>query len=84
MIEFYIRIVDFSQFKQGEPVRWGQSITDVSSWSDWNPKDLVRLRMDIGEVDFVQAGNSKEGQYTIKMIKPLYLTLKEGEITKAS
>lgn len=82
MIEFYIRIVDFSQFKHGEPVRWTQAITDVSSWSDWHPKDLVKLRMDIDEVDFVQTDNTKEGKYTIKKIKPLKLTLREGEITK--
>ena len=77
MIEFYLRIVDLSLFRQGEPVEWRQSINDLSSWSDHPIHTLVRIRMPIDEVDFIQLdAGSRSSRFTIIRKSPLNGELK--------
>lgn len=65
MIEFFIRRVDFSLFRQGEPVKWMQEITNLTVWksdkhddsskNEWLPELLIRLKMPIDEIEFIES-----------------------------
>ena len=73
MIEFYIRDVDFSLFKQGEPVGWTQALTDLSPWSDWPPERTIKLKMPVDEVEFVPIDivNPRLSKVNIRRTKPV-------------
>lgn len=73
MIEFYIRDVDFSLFKQHEPVQWTQALTDLSSWSEWPKDKVIKLRMEIDAVEFVPLSPAKDAKHNIKRIKPVVI-----------
>jgi hypothetical protein len=73
MIEFYIRDVDFSLFKQYEPVRWVQALVDLSPWSDWPKDKVIKLRMPIDDVEFIPLTPDKHSKVNIKRVKPMVI-----------
>jgi hypothetical protein len=73
MIEFYIRDVDFSLFKQFEPVQWTQALSDLSSWSEWPKEKAIKLRMEIDAVEFVPTSPERHAKHNIKRVKPIVI-----------
>ena len=73
MIEFYIRDIDFSLFKQFEPVQWTQALSDLSTWSDWPKDKVIKLRMSIDDVEFIPVSPERHAKVNIKRIKPIVI-----------
>lgn len=80
MIFFYIRYVDFSLFRQGEPVEFQQSIVDLTTWAAQTVDSLIKVEMPIDEIDFVPIDpTDKKSLLRVKRVTPLagFVTMKK-------